>query len=159
MFYLVFFFFFCFHCSVKFPVGCLLWIGNCGSLRYFLELRSKQHTQKRWFPNGNGVFFCVFSNSLYFVGKGVTYDTGGADIKAGGVMRGMSRDKCGAATVAGFMATVAELKPKNVNVTAILSLVRNSVGSNAYVSDEVLYSRNGLRGMFFFVFVLFLKDR
>ncbi|KAG0358778.1 hypothetical protein BG005_001846 [Podila minutissima] len=83
--------------------------------------------------------------SLYFVGKGVTYDTGGADIKAGGVMRGMSRDKCGAATVAGFMATVAELKPKNVNVTAILSLVRNSVGSNAYVSDEIIYSRNGLR--------------
>ncbi|KAF9415845.1 hypothetical protein BGZ94_010379 [Podila epigama] len=83
--------------------------------------------------------------SLYFVGKGVTYDTGGADIKAGGVMRGMSRDKCGAATVAGFMATVAELQPKHVNVTAILSLVRNSVGSNAYVSDEVIYARNGLR--------------
>lgn len=70
-------------------------------------------------------------------------------------MRGMSRDKCGAATVAGFMATVAELKPKNVNVTAILSLVRNSVGSNAYVSDEIIYSRNGLRGMCF-VFFLFL---
>ncbi|KAG0207705.1 hypothetical protein BGX28_001102 [Mortierella sp. GBA30] len=83
--------------------------------------------------------------SLYFVGKGVTYDTGGADIKAGGVMRGMSRDKCGAASVAGFMATVAELKPKNVNVTAILSLVRNSVGSNAYVSDEIIYSRAGQR--------------
>ncbi|KAF8929960.1 hypothetical protein EDD21DRAFT_385224 [Dissophora ornata] len=83
--------------------------------------------------------------NLYFVGKGVTYDTGGADIKAGGIMRGMSRDKCGAATVAGFMATLAELKPKHVNVTAMLSLVRNSVGSNAYVSDEVLYSRAGLR--------------
>ncbi|KAF9425608.1 hypothetical protein BGZ76_003152 [Entomortierella beljakovae] len=78
-------------------------------------------------------------------GKGVTYDTGGADIKAGGVMRGMSRDKCGAASVAGFMATLAELKPKHVHVTAILSLVRNSVGSNAYVSDEVIYSRAGVR--------------
>lgn len=41
--------------------------------------------------------------TLYLVGKGVTYDTGGADIKAGGVMAGMSRDKCGAAAVAGFM--------------------------------------------------------
>jgi len=40
---------------------------------------------------------------------------------------------------------LAELKPKHVNVTAILGLVRNSVGSNAYVSDEVLYSRAGLR--------------
>lgn len=41
--------------------------------------------------------------SLFLVGKGVTYDTGGADVKAGGVMAGMSRDKCGAAAVAGFM--------------------------------------------------------
>ncbi|KAF9569989.1 hypothetical protein BGW38_008788, partial [Lunasporangiospora selenospora] len=83
--------------------------------------------------------------SLYFIGKGVTYDTGGADIKAGGVMRGMSRDKCGAATAAGFMATIAELKPKHVNVTVVLGLVRNSVGSNAYVSDEIIYSRAGKR--------------
>lgn len=33
----------------------------------------------------------------------MTYDTGGADVKAGGVMAGMHRDKCGAAAVAGFM--------------------------------------------------------
>ena len=33
--------------------------------------------------------------TLMLVGKGITYDTGGADIKAGGVMAGMSRDKCG----------------------------------------------------------------
>ena len=32
--------------------------------------------------------------TLFLVGKGVTYDTGGADIKAGGVMAGMHRDKC-----------------------------------------------------------------
>ena len=41
--------------------------------------------------------------SLLLVGKGVTYDTGGADIKISGGMIGMSRDKCGAAAVAGFM--------------------------------------------------------
>lgn len=41
--------------------------------------------------------------TLMLVGKGVTYDTGGADIKAGGVMSGMCRDKCGAGAVAGFM--------------------------------------------------------
>ncbi|VDI33125.1 leucyl aminopeptidase, partial [Mytilus galloprovincialis] len=40
--------------------------------------------------------------TLFLVGKGITYDTGGADIKAGGVMAGMHRDKCGAAAVAGF---------------------------------------------------------
>lgn len=41
--------------------------------------------------------------TLFLIGKGVTYDTGGADIKSGGAMAGMSRDKCGAACVAGFM--------------------------------------------------------
>lgn len=43
------------------------------------------------------------TQTLLLVGKGVTYDTGGADIKANGVMAGMSRDKCGAAAVAGFL--------------------------------------------------------
>ena len=34
--------------------------------------------------------------------EGITYDTGGADVKHGGTMAGMHRDKCGAAFVAGF---------------------------------------------------------
>ena len=34
--------------------------------------------------------------------QGITYDTGGADVKVGGGMIGMCRDKCGAASVAGF---------------------------------------------------------
>ncbi|XP_034254907.1 putative aminopeptidase W07G4.4 isoform X2 [Thrips palmi] len=83
--------------------------------------------------------------TLMFVGKGVTYDTGGADIKAGGIMAGMSRDKCGAAGVAGFMKVVAELKPQHVKVVAALCMVRNSVGENCYVSDEVVIARSGVR--------------
>ena len=39
---------------------------------------------------------------MFLVGKGVTYDTGGSDIKAGGIQAGMHRDKCGAAAVGGF---------------------------------------------------------
>ena len=83
--------------------------------------------------------------TLMFVGKGVTYDTGGADIKAGGVMAGMSRDKCGAAAVAGFMKVVQELKPQHVKVVAAMCMVRNSVGENCYVSDEVVTARSGAR--------------
>jgi len=51
-------------------------------------------------------------STLFLVGKGITYDTGGADIKAGGVMAGMHRDKCGAATVAGFFKTLDIVRPK-----------------------------------------------
>lgn len=104
--------------------------------------------------------------TLMLVGKGVTYDTGGADIKAGGVMAGMSRDKCGAAAVAGFMQVsttqihtylpqiltklfhtqiVNEQKPADVHVIAALCMVRNSVGEESYVSDELYTSRAGVR--------------
>jgi leucyl aminopeptidase len=62
----------------------------------------------------------------------------------------MSRDKCGAAAVAGFLKTVSLLAPKHVNIIAGLALVRNSIGSDSYVSDEVLYSRNGTRGKLYF---------
>ena len=49
---------------------------------------------------------CVMKSSILFVLQGITYDTGGADIKTGGNMAGMHRDKCGAATVAGLFKVV-----------------------------------------------------
>merc|ERR1711934_838015 len=83
--------------------------------------------------------------TVYLVGKGITYDTGGADIKAGGVMAGMSRDKCGAAATAGLMASIAALQPQGLKVIGAMAMVRNSVGSNAYVADEIITSRAGVR--------------
>jgi len=83
--------------------------------------------------------------TLMLVGKGVTYDTGGADIKAGGHMAGMHRDKCGAAAVAGFFKTLSILKPKGLKVIGAMAMVRNSVGSDSYVADEILVSRSGVR--------------
>ncbi|XP_066154589.1 putative aminopeptidase W07G4.4 isoform X1 [Euwallacea fornicatus] len=83
--------------------------------------------------------------TLFLVGKGVTYDTGGADVKIGGHMLGMSRDKCGAAAVIGFMQVVKLLQPKNIRVVVGVGLVRNSIGSNSYVADEVITARSGAR--------------
>ncbi len=83
--------------------------------------------------------------TLLLVGKAVTYDTGGADVKTGGHMAGMSRDKGGAAAVAGFMRTIAELKPKGIKVIARLGVVRNSIGANAFVADEIITSHAGVR--------------
>ncbi|XP_068166693.1 putative aminopeptidase W07G4.4 [Antennarius striatus] len=79
--------------------------------------------------------------TLMLVGKGITYDTGGADIKAGGVMAGMHRDKCGAAAVAGFFQILAKLKPKHLKVIGAMAMVRNSVGADCYVADELVVSR------------------
>ncbi|XP_031567573.1 putative aminopeptidase W07G4.4 [Actinia tenebrosa] len=83
--------------------------------------------------------------TLLLVGKGITYDTGGADIKAGGVMAGMHRDKCGAAAVAGFFQILAKLKPKGIKVLGKMAMVRNSVGSDCYVADEIITSAAGVR--------------
>lgn len=83
--------------------------------------------------------------TLMLVGKGIVYDTGGADLKTGGHMAGMSRDKGGAAAVAGFMKTVAELAPLGVKVVAEIAAVRNSIGAEAFVSDEIITGHSGVR--------------
>ncbi|KAK8759094.1 hypothetical protein V5799_003273 [Amblyomma americanum] len=85
------------------------------------------------------------NKTLFLVGKGVTYDTGGADVKAGGHMAGMHRDKCGAAAVAGFFQVLCKLRPKNIRVYGAMAMVRNSIGSECYVSDEIITSRAGVR--------------
>ena len=81
----------------------------------------------------------------FFAGKGVTYDTGGADLKVGGSMAGMSMDKGGAAGVAGFFGLLAAAQPKGLRATAYLGCVRNSIGAEAYVSDEIMTSRAGVQ--------------
>ncbi|GIU18588.1 MULTISPECIES: leucyl aminopeptidase family protein [unclassified Shewanella] len=84
-------------------------------------------------------------HTYMFAGKGVVYDTGGADIKIAGGMAGMSRDKGGAAAVAGLMKTISMLKPKGIRIVAELGLVRNSIGSEAFVTDEIITSHAGKR--------------
>ncbi|KAM7540222.1 hypothetical protein Aperf_G00000037969 [Anoplocephala perfoliata] len=83
--------------------------------------------------------------TLILIGKGITYDTGGSDVKADGHMAGMSRDKCGAAAIAGFMRVLSKLRPQNLCVIAHLALVRNGIGPEAFVADEIITSRAGRR--------------
>lgn len=85
------------------------------------------------------------SKTLLLAGKGLVYDTGGADLKINGGMAGMSRDKGGAAAVAGFLKTVAMLKPAGLRVVAEIGAVRNSIGSDAFVADEIITSHAGVR--------------
>ncbi|KAL5471135.1 hypothetical protein EMCRGX_G029218 [Ephydatia muelleri] len=92
-------------------------------------------------PRAAEYILATFSSTV----KGITYDTGGADIKTGGLMAGMYTDKCGAATVAGLFKILETVKPEDIEVVGWLALVRNSVGSDCYVSDEVIASRAGVR--------------
>ncbi len=83
--------------------------------------------------------------TLLFAGKGLTYDTGGADLKTDGHMAGMSRDKGGAAAVAGLFLAAAKLGLRGVKLVAELGVVRNSIGSDAFVADEIIKSHAGCR--------------
>jgi len=91
--------------------------------------------------NGEG----EIDTTALLVGKGITFDTGGLDIKAGGVMAGMSYDKCGAANVTGFFKVLSELKPKQLKAIGVLAVARNSCGEEGYTSDEILTTRAGVR--------------
>jgi leucyl aminopeptidase len=83
--------------------------------------------------------------TVLLAGKGVTYDTGGADLKTDGHMAGMSRDKGGAGAVAGLVRAAAALQLEGVRIVGLLGLVRNSIGAESFVSDEIIRSRAGVR--------------
>lgn len=79
---------------------------------------------------------------LAFVGKGVTFDTGGISLKPGAGMEDMKWDMGGAGAVSGAMLTIARRKAK-LNVVGILGLVENMPDGNAQRPGDVVTSMSG----------------
>ncbi|MDB5412406.1 MAG: leucyl aminopeptidase [Rubritepida sp.] len=77
-----------------------------------------------------------------FIGKGVTFDTGGISIKPAGGMEDMKWDMAGAGTVTGLMAALAGRKAK-VDAVGIIGLVENMPGDNAQRPGDVVTSASG----------------
>ena len=78
-----------------------------------------------------------------FVGKGLTYDSGGLSLKPADYMLTMKADKSGAAAALGIIKAVSELG-LNIEVHTILGATENMIGGNAYKPDDVLISREGV---------------
>lgn len=76
------------------------------------------------------------------VGKGITFDTGGISLKGGGGMDEMKFDMCGAASVIGAMAAVAELMLP-INVVAIVAAAENMPSGKATKPGDVVTSMSG----------------
>ncbi len=74
-----------------------------------------------------------------FVGKGVTFDTGGNSMKPAAGMEDMKGDMGGAAAVAGLMHALAARKAK-ANVVGIIGLVENAVDGNAQRPGDIVTS-------------------
>jgi leucyl aminopeptidase len=77
-----------------------------------------------------------------FIGKGVTFDTGGISIKPAGGMEDMKWDMAGAGTVIGLMATLAGRKAK-VDAVGLVGLVENMPSGSAQRPGDVVTSYSG----------------
>lgn len=80
---------------------------------------------------------------LAFVGKGITFDTGGMCLKPSDDMWEMRSDMAGAATVAMAFKAIASLKYP-VKVTAILCVAENSIGPKATLPGDIITGPNGI---------------
>ncbi len=79
---------------------------------------------------------------ICFVGKGLTFDTGGISIKPAGGMEEMKYDMCGGANVIATMLAIARLKLK-VNAIGLVPATENMPGAAALKPGDILIARNG----------------
>lgn len=80
--------------------------------------------------------------TVALAGKGITFDTGGVDIKTADGMQTMKTDMAGAAAVLATMRSLPLLSPQ-VRVTAAITAVENSVGSRAMRPGDIVTAVNG----------------
>lgn len=100
-------------------MGCFLAVSRCSNLgARFIHLTYK--------PEGE------VKRKLGIVGKGLTFDSGGYNLKAGAgsLIEMMKFDMGGAACTLGTAAAVAKLKPKDVEVHFIIATCENMVSGN-----------------------------
>lgn len=112
----------------KLGMGSLLGVGQGSS-------RDSRILAIRW--NGGGS-----EAPIAFVGKGVTFDTGGISIKPGPGMEDMKWDMGGAGAVAGGMLALVKRKAK-ANVVGVMGLVENMPDGNAQRPGDVVKSMSG----------------
>ena len=82
------------------------------------------------------------SKPLAFVGKGVTFDTGGYSLKPARFMEDMTYDMAGSAAVVGLMKSLALRKAK-INAVGVVGLVENMVSGDAQRPGDIVKSYSG----------------
>lgn len=76
------------------------------------------------------------------VGKGITYDTGGLNLKISGSMSNMKCDMGGSAAVLGAFRVLAEHACPH-QVTLLMMLAENAIGPAAYKPDDIIHMHSG----------------
>ncbi len=83
------------------------------------------------------------ADTILFVGKGLTFDSGGVSLKPAAGMEDMKYDMCGGAAALSVMAVVGEEKPE-VNVIAIIPATDNMGGSSALKPGDIIKHYGGI---------------
>ena len=84
------------------------------------------------------------SRRVALVGKGLTFDSGGYNLKvAGSMIEMMKYDMGGSAAVLGAMRAIAELRPEGVEVHAIVASCENMISGGALHPGDILTASNG----------------
>lgn len=90
----------------------------------------------KYTPNKNG-------DNVVLVGKGVTFDSGGLNLKPSSAIYDMKTDMAGAAAVIGTIKAVA-LNKENQNVIGIIGLVENLPSAHSQKPGDIIKMANGM---------------
>jgi len=115
----------------KEKMGCLLGVGQGSTqLPRLVHLRYRPKKARDMAP-------------IAFVGKGVTFDTGGLNLKPGPGMRNMKKDMGGSACLVGLASWLCESKSE-IPCDIYLALAENSVDAHSFRPSDILTARNGM---------------
>lgn len=78
------------------------------------------------------------TRKVAFVGKGITFDTGGYNLKPGASMLGMHGDMAGAAAVIGAAHAIGSLKPEGIEIHFVLPMAENSISGRAMRPQDII---------------------
>jgi leucyl aminopeptidase len=81
--------------------------------------------------------------TIALVGKGITFDTGGTNLKPTGYLETMRTDMGGAGTVLGAFKAAVQLQLKK-NLLLVIPAAENSLSSKSYKPGDIYYSHKGL---------------
>lgn len=112
-------------------MGCLLGVGGGSAQSPRLIHLKYRPTKAKDIP------------PVAFVGKGITFDTGGVNIKPAGGMRLMKKDMGGSACLVGFAQWLVDSQC-DVPCDIYLALAENSVDAHSFRPGDVLTARNGM---------------
>lgn len=80
---------------------------------------------------------------ICLIGKGITYDSGGLDIKTEGHMKSMKMDMAGAAVMMAVLRTIAQIGLSSVEVHWISAFAENMIAGNSYKADDIITTFSG----------------